>query len=203
MLPLRRVAVLLLSTGAGFLGPAGAAAPTDVRDTSYTVPGGERVLELSIDVPAPVREVWRAFATSEGFASWAVPVAQVDMREGGMIESSYDPKAAIGAPGNIRNAILVAVPERLIVMRNVQAPPKTPFDVPTFQKLVTAITLVPLGPDATRVTLQNPGYRDGPLYDGVWQAFHGGNTWTLVKLKERFETGPVDWVEALKPAPAR
>jgi len=180
-----------------------AAQPEDVRDTSYVAPNGERVLELAIDVPAPVRDVWNAFATSAGFASWAAPVAHVDLRDGGMIESSYDRAAQIGAPGNIRNAIVLVVPERLIVMRNVQAPPKTSFDVPTFQKLHTFVTLTPTGPAATRVTLQNPGYRDGPSYDGVYAAFKGGNTWTLMKLRERFETGPVDWNAAAPAASAK
>lgn len=170
-----------------------AATPEDVRDTSYRTPGGERVLELAIDVPAAVRDVWNAFATSAGFASWAAPVAHVDLRDGGMIESSYDRAAKIGAPGNIRNAVVLVVPERLLVMRNVQAPTKTNFDVPTFQKLHTFVLLAPTGPNATRVTLQNPGYGDGPSYDGVYAAFKGGNTWTLMKLRERFETGPVDW----------
>lgn len=182
---------------------AAAAAPEDVRDTSFTAPSGERVLELAIDVPAPVRDVWNAFATSAGFASWAAPVASVDLRDGGMIESSYDRAAAIGAPGNIRNAVVLTVPERLIVMRNVQAPPKTTFDVPTFQKLHTFVILAPLGPSATRVTLQNPGYRDGPAYDGVYAAFKGGNAWTLMKLKDRFVTGPVDWNAALPATSSR
>jgi uncharacterized protein YndB with AHSA1/START domain len=182
---------------------AAAATEADVRDTSYTAAGGERVLELSVDVPAPVRDVWNAFATSEGFASWAAPVASVDLRDGGMIESSYDRSAKIGAPGNIRNAIVLVVPERLLVMRNVQAPPKVPFDVPTFQKLYTFIGFTPLGPGATRVTLQNPGYRDGPLYDGVYAAFKGGNTWSFMKLKERFETGPVDWNAPPPAVPAK
>ncbi|MFO1413594.1 MAG: SRPBCC domain-containing protein [Burkholderiales bacterium] len=182
---------------------AAAATEADVRDTSYTAPDGTRVLELSVDIPAPVGDVWKAFATSDGFASWAAPVASVDMRDGGMIESSYDRKAQIGAPGNIRNAIVLVVPERLIVMRNVQAPPKTSFDVPTFQKLNTVIGFAPLGPKATRVTLQNPGYGSGPLYDGVYAAFKGGNTWTFMKLKERFETGPVDWNAPPPATPAK
>jgi len=189
---------------AGSLAAAGAlaAAPGDVRDTSFTLPDGERVLELAIDVPASARDAWNAFATTDGFRAWAAPVTRVDMRVGGEVETSYDPAAAIGAPTNIRNAILALVPERMFLMRNVQAPPKTPFDAPTFQKLVTVIVFTPLTPTTTRVTVQNPGFRDGPAYDGVYKFFQAGNAWTLMQLKERFETGPVDWAKKLAPAAA-
>src|SRR5579871_5948200 len=77
----------------------------DVTNTSFAEPDGDRSLQLSIDVPAPAKDVFRAFATSEGFSSWAVPVAKVDFRVGGMIEASYDSGAKLGDTNNIKNAI--------------------------------------------------------------------------------------------------
>ena len=57
----------------------GAAAQTgmSVVDTSYVLPDGERVLELSIVVPAPLDEAWTAFTTSDGFRSCRDGVAIV------------------------------------------------------------------------------------------------------------------------------
>jgi uncharacterized protein YndB with AHSA1/START domain len=180
---------LLASLWALALAPAWAQAPVGpVVDSSYRLPDGERVMELSVDVPAPLDEVWRAFTTAEGFASWAVKVARVDLRVGGEYETSYNAAAQIGAPGNIRSAIVALVPHRLVVIRNVQAPPVTAFDVPTFQMLQTAVHFVPAGERITRVTLQNPGYRDGEKFDGVYKHFLMGNRWTLEKLREHFET---------------
>ena len=182
----------------------GAAAQTgmSVVDTSYVLPDGERVLELSIVVPAPLDEAWTAFTTSDGFRSWAAPVARVDLRVGGEIESSYSAGAVLGAPDNIRNEILALVPLRLLVIRNVQAPRSTAFDVTTFQKLQTAVQFAALGPRETRVTVQNSGYRDGALYDGVYKHFKAGNGWTLLKLRERFEKGPANWAQAVQTLPA-
>lgn len=162
-------------------------APSPVTDSSYRLPDGERVLELSVDVPAPLPEVWRAFTTGEGFARWAARIARVDLRVGGEYETSYDPKAQFGAPGNIRNQIVALVPLRLVVIRNVQAPPVTAFDVPTFQSLQTAVHFHAVGDRTTRVVLQNPGYRDGDKFDGVYRHFLMGNRWTLEKLRELFE----------------
>lgn len=182
--------------------PAAAALPPGVTESSYVLAGGERVLELSADVPAGVAEVWDAWATSEGFRSWAVPFAHVDFRAGGVIESSYDPGAKAGDRNNIRNEVLAAVPQRVFVIRNVQAPEKTPFDAATFQKTLTAVTLTPLGEKQTRVTVTNSGYQEGAPWDGVYQFFRAGNAWSLQQLRQRFEKGPVDWAKALAPAEA-
>ena len=54
------------------------------------------VQQLRVDIEAPVAQVWAAVATSEGFRTWAAPVAQVDLRQGGMIEASYSMQARIG-----------------------------------------------------------------------------------------------------------
>jgi uncharacterized protein YndB with AHSA1/START domain len=162
--------------------------PGPVADTSYRMPSGERVLELAVDLPAPVDEVWRALTTSEGFQRWAVPLARVDLRVGGEYETSYDPKAAIGAPGNIRNRIEALVPLRLLVIRNVQAPPGAPFDVPSFQALQTVMQLQAIGERQTRLTLQTAGFGDGEKFDGVYRHFLMGNRWTLAQLRKHLES---------------
>ena len=187
--------------GASMAVAAQAPAPTAsaVNDSSFVVPDGERVLELSIVVPAPIDAVWALFATTEGWTSWAAPVGRVDARVGGVIESSYDPAAALGSSATIRNEIVALVPRRLLVIRNVQAPPNAPFDAPTFQRLQTALRFDSVDAANTRVTLDNAGYREGALYDGVYRHFLVGNKWTLEQLQRRLVAGPVDWAKMLAP----
>lgn len=163
-----------------------------VRNTSFVEPKGDRALQLSIDVPATARAVYEAFTTSEGFSSWAVPMAVVDLRTGGSIESSYDPAAKPGDPGNIRNRILAYVPDRLLVLQNVQAPPGFP-DPALFQGTVSIIELSPLSPASTRVTITNAGYGPGEGYARLYRNFEWGDAYELAELKARFERGPVDW----------
>ena len=179
--------------------PARAALPEGVTESSYALPSGARVLELAIEVPASAQDVWGAWATSEGYRTWAAPVARVDLRAGGMIESSYDSAAKLGSRSTIRNEILVVIPERLFVMRNVQAPEKTPFDAPTFQKTQTALLLTPLDDKRTRVTVINSGYGTGTSWDGVYNFFREGDAWTLAQLRQRFENGPTDWTKTQAP----
>src|SRR5215472_5088211 len=92
-----------------------------VTTTSFVETSGDKALQLSVEVPASAHDVFDAFATSEGFRSWAVPVANVELKIGGSIEGSYDASAQLGNPGNIKNQIVAYVPDRLLVIRNVQA----------------------------------------------------------------------------------
>jgi uncharacterized protein YndB with AHSA1/START domain len=163
-----------------------------VTNTAYVEANGDRAIQLSIDVPAAPHAVFAAFSTSEGFSSWAVPVTKVDFRIGGSMESSYDASAKIGDPNNIRNQILAYVPDRLLVIRNVQ----TPAGFPTpelFQRTVTIIEFTPVGDAQTRVRITNAGYGKDKGFDVLYRNFEWGDAYSLAELRSRFEKGPVDW----------
>ncbi len=164
----------------------------DVSNSSFVEPGGDRAIQLSIDVAAPPREVFAAFTTSDGFSSWAAPVAHVDLRIGGVIEASYDARAKIGDPGNIRTEIVAYVPDRLLVIRNVQAPPGF-ADPELFRRTATVIEFASSDATHTRVTLTNAGYGAGERWDTLYRHFEWGDAYTLAELKARFDKGPVDW----------
>jgi uncharacterized protein YndB with AHSA1/START domain len=196
--PVRRRAIPSLLVAVAFAAaPAGAAERSwrdfkDVSNSSFVEPGGDRSLQLSVDVAAPAHEVFNAFTTSDGFSSWAVPVAKIDLRIGGFIEASYDPRARLGDAANIRNEIVAYVPDRLLVIRNAQAPPDF-ADPELFRRTVTIIELTPLSAKQTRVTLTNAGYGAGERFDTLYRRFEWGDAYTLEELRRRFEHGPVDW----------
>ena len=192
-----RAALISLLTAA--LAPATAASAErswrdfkDVSNSSFVEPGGDRSIQLSVDVAASPKDVFDAFTTSEGFASWAVPLAKVELRVGGFIEASYDAHAKLGDPDNIRNEIVAYVPDRLLVIRNAQAPAGF-ADPELFRRTVTIIELVALDRSHTRVTLTNAGYGSGAGFDTLYKHFEWGDAYTLSELKRRFEQGPVDW----------
>jgi uncharacterized protein YndB with AHSA1/START domain len=162
-----------------------------VSNTSYVDAAGQKALQLSMDIPAPPRAVFEAFATAEGFKSWAVAVARIDLRTGGEIESSYDPKASIGDPNNIKNQIVTFIPDHLLVIRNVQAP-KGFSGESEFRKTVTVVEFDRVADGRTRVRITNTGYGASPEAQTVYGHFEWGNAYTLAELKKRFETGPVD-----------
>jgi uncharacterized protein YndB with AHSA1/START domain len=164
----------------------------DVANSSFIEPDGDRSLQLSIDVPAPPKAVFDAFTTSEGFSSWCVPLAKIDLRVGGMIEASYDSDGKLGDPNNIKNEIIAYVPDHLLIIHNVQAPAGF-VDSKLFQKTVTIIEFAAIDANNTRVTLTNAGYGKGAGFDDVYAHFEWGNAYTLHELRARFVKGPVDW----------
>jgi uncharacterized protein YndB with AHSA1/START domain len=163
-----------------------------VRDNSYTEPNGSRVLKLSITIDAPVSKIWRLLVSSEGWQSWAVPVAWVEFGIGGMVETSYTATAVRGQPGNIKNAILAYVPEQLLVLRNVQAPPNFEF-AEDFGKTATVINLRPISGNRTRVELDGVGFLASSSFNVLLKKFKFGDAWTLEHLKRAAEHGPIDW----------
>jgi uncharacterized protein YndB with AHSA1/START domain len=174
----------------------------NVRDDSYTEPNGSRVLKLSIIIDAPVGKIWQLLTSSEGWKSWAVPVAWVEFGVGGMVETSYTATAVRGQPGNIKNAIVAYVPEQLLVLRNVQAPPNFEY-AEDFGKTVTAINLRSISKNRSQVELDGVGFLATPAFDTLLKKFKFGDAWTLEHLKRAAEHGPIDWAEEERSDPPK
>lgn len=183
------VAALAVTGGSASI----AVTPAGVDDLSSTAPDGTRTLRQSVVVAAPVAAVWTAFTTTDGYLSWAMPVASVDFRVGGVIEASYVPGAKLGDADNIRNEIIAYAPERMFAIRNRNAPSDAPFDVATFQSLHTVVLFDDEGNGRTRVTIVQPGYGAGEKFAKLWSFFAWGNGATLAALRDRFVNGPTDW----------
>jgi uncharacterized protein YndB with AHSA1/START domain len=142
-------------------------------------------------VDAEPSEVWALISTSEGWRSWAAPVAHVDLRVGGEIETSYNANAVIGGPGNIHNRIVALRENRSLAIQIAEAPPGFPH-AEEARTLGTVIDLTRTG-DGTRITIAMSGFREGAAYDALHGFFDAGNAYTLNKLVERIENGPTDW----------
>lgn len=192
----RRIGVIAATLTLAFAGGAQAAASwrdfPGVENSGFVETGGDRVMQLSIVVPAPRAEVWRAFTTSDGYRTWATPLASVDLQVDGMIETNYDAAAKLGSADNIKNQITAYVPQRLLVMRNVQAPTGFP-GAAEFAKTAVVIELAEVTPQSTRVTLSGVGYGPGPVFDNLYRQFEWANAYSLAELKSRFVNGPIDW----------
>lgn len=168
----------------------------EIKNTSYVATDGMRVLRHEIIVDATREEVWKAFTTSEGWISWATPVAFVDFRLGGTIETSYDPDAKLGNPSNIRHQIMSYLPGEMLSMRVIQTPPNFPHRE-LMAGLWAVFTFEDAGEGRTKVTSAGAGYREGEGYDTIYGFFETGNAMSLRQLHRMLREGPVDWSEAL------
>jgi uncharacterized protein YndB with AHSA1/START domain len=175
------VAVAALLSG----GAAAAQSASQLQDTSSVEANGHRIIQLSLEIPAPPPEVWTALTTSEGWRRLGVGFASVDFRTGGIIETGYAADAVAGAPGNIRNQITAYVPGRMLAIRNVQAPPGFPHAA-EFAETATVMELEPVGDGRTRLTLTATGFASGPAFDTLYGFFLQGNGMTLEALRNSF-----------------
>lgn len=187
-------ALFLLVVAALFTMPALAG---QVADTSYKAADGTRVLRHEVVVAAAPADVYAAFATAEGWRTWAVPFAEMTpaFGVGAVLETSYNPAAKVGDATNIKNKILAYIPDRMFAFQAVQAP--TGFKhADLLARIFTVAELEPAGPKGTRVRLSMLGYAQGAGFDELYGFFAKGNAWTMEKLAERFEKGPIDWAKA-------
>ena len=156
-----------------------------VKVDSVARPDGTTDLIHEVVVAAPVTEVYRNMSTAEGWRSWSAPNAWEVPGEPDLIETSYSPENRQGDPRNIRQRMLVRVPDRLIVFRTVQAPPRFPH-AEEFFKVTQVIELSPVGDRATRVRLTGIGY---PASEGgrvLVGFFREGNRTVMEKLQQSF-----------------
>lgn len=172
----------------------------DVKNTSYRLSTGERVLRHEALVAASPARVWEAFSTGEGLRSFVAPVAAIDLRVGGIWEASYDPARKIGQPGNIKNEILAFLPERLLAIRIQEAPPGFPF-ADIAKDVHTVILLEEAAPGTTKVEVAMLPFKDGKEWDGFYRFFDNGNAAVLRNLQRRFQSGPIDWSAELARKP--
>jgi uncharacterized protein YndB with AHSA1/START domain len=161
-------------------------------DCSRVLANGERTLCVEIVVQADVAEVWSLWAEPSQLQTWLAPIAAIDMREGGMMEASYDASQPLGDERNILNRVVSVEPMRAFALQVERAPPGF-LHADEVGELVTVVALEPAGDGATRVRVSMHGFRMGAAYDDLYAFFARGNTWTLQKLGERIAAGPVDW----------
>ena len=169
----------------------------EVKNTSYATADGMRILRHELIVDAPRDDVWKAFTTSEGWISWAVPVAFIDFRLGGTIETSYNPEAKLGDPANIRHEIISYMPGEMISLRVMQTPPQFPFRE-LMDGMWAVFTFEDMGEDKTRIISSGAGYLEGEGYDTLYGFFESGNAVSLLQLNTVLREGPVDWNEKLE-----
>ena len=149
----------------------------------------QRVMKLFTVIPASRATLWKSLTDAGELQKWNTPVAFVDLRPGGVMETSYDKKAVRGDPNNIKNEFVAIDPDHLMAFRNVQAPQGLPGR-DRFGHIVTTITFDEAGPGQTRVTLWQVGYGGGAADKPLWDFFRSGNAYVLAEMSHVYGKGP-------------
>ena len=156
-----------------------------VRNTSYALASGERVLRQEGELQAPVDTVWRTLTTGDGLRSFLAPQVWIDLRPGGRWETGHAADAVPGDQRNIVNEVLAYLPNEMLAVRVIQAPPN--FVHPEIAKQVwTVYQLQPLDERRTKLTVSMLGWPSGAAADSVYRFFERGNAFTMRQLQLRF-----------------
>lgn len=167
-------------------GPAMAAGQS-VRDTSIVDETGARLLRDEIVIQASPATIWRALTNESAYRRWVAPASFIDLRVGGTVEVSFDPKGKRGDPANLKQEITAYLPERLLVFRNLHNP-GAPGGA-AYGRLAIILELTPEAAGQTKVTLSQVGYQKGSEFDAMYAFFATHNPEFLNDLKAFVEKG--------------
>lgn len=151
----------------------------------------DRAVRLSVEVAAPVEEVWRAWATDTGARSFFAPDTNIEARVDGAYDIHFFPDNPPGQRGAEGMRVLILDAPRYLAF-TWNAPPTIP--TVRAQRTMVTVYLQPVGEDRTRVHLRHVGWGVGGDWDRAYDYFT--RAWRDVVLKRlvyRFAHGPIDW----------
>ncbi|HVN93473.1 MAG TPA: SRPBCC domain-containing protein [Terracidiphilus sp.] len=158
--------------------------PGNPAVTSADNPAPGRKLVIELEVPAPTGDVWKAFTTSEGLATWLAPQAHVDLRPGVDWIVSFP-----GAKSTGGGTIVSFVPENQLVL-SALAPDQFPHV--RAERTRAVFDFEPRG-RATLVRLTQTGWKTGDEWDRAYEYLIAGNAQLMSALHRRFAVGRIDW----------
>lgn len=167
---------------------------------------GLEPVRCEVTVPAPLREVWRAWSTSAGASTFFAPRVEIELAPLGRLEVHFAPDAPVGQRGAEGLRVLAFVPERMLAFEW-NAPPQ--FARARAERTFVVVELEALAPQRTRVTLLQQGFDEQahrtPELAQEWREVRAyfASAWPSVlgHLERRFTSGPLDW-PALRAAAA-
>jgi len=177
----RRLPFNFILTIAGLVG--GVHQPSHADDPVGNVLRSEGIVD------APIEAVWNAFTTKEGIESWMVPHAEIDLRVGGKMRTTYDPNGVIGDDSTIENTILSFDPPHMLSIKATKPPADFPMKE-AIKNMWSVIYLDSVDSKRTRITVVGMGYGDDEASQTLRKHFDAGNAWTINKLQERFGKAP-------------
>ena len=145
---------------------------------------GELVSVQVVIVDGPVARVWDAYTTSIGWQAWVAPLAEVDLRVGGLIRTNYDAKGTLGDANTNTLRIVNYVPERVLTLQADVSKNWPEFMKSEAGNLYNVILFTPLGDHRTRITSYGTGMKDDERFRQLIGYFAKANAMLYRRLQE-------------------
>jgi uncharacterized protein YndB with AHSA1/START domain len=136
------------------------------------------------EIPAPIDEVWKVFATSEGYKALGPTLAEVDLRVGGTIRSRYRADGELGDAETIENVIVDYREPVMMAIRISKPPASFPFKE-AWKSTWTVLTLTPTD-EGTHLRVTSHGYGSDEESLAMRRFFEAGNQHTIETLRRHF-----------------
>ncbi|SFT89196.1 Uncharacterized conserved protein YndB, AHSA1/START domain [Lishizhenia tianjinensis] len=147
----------------------------------------EIVLIQSFTVHSSIDSVWKAFTTKEGLENWSVPLAEVDLKIGGSIQSNYNPAGKIGDSTTIYTHIINYVPYKLLTLQAEVSEHFPEFMKADAKDFYNVILFEELKDDQVQITSYGIGYKNTPKYLSLLKFFIAGNESSYKELIKYLE----------------
>lgn len=131
-------------------------------------------------------EAWTIFSSEAGLKRLGAAKADVDFRIGGLLRSTYDPKAVLGDETTIHNQIMAYEPMRMVAWRISQPPKGFPF-MTAYKAVWSVATFTDLGDGRTHLRLAMCGYQADEESQKMRAFFTSGNQWVMDRLVASFD----------------
>jgi uncharacterized protein YndB with AHSA1/START domain len=143
----------------------------------------ETALRFEVTVPGTLDQVWAAFTTKDGLATWLWRDVRVEARPGG--------DWLVIFPESTGGGTIVSLAPKTQLVIAALAPEK----FPTVRKDRTTATFRfrAATPTSTTVTLTQTGWKTGAEWDAAYEYLADGNAELLTQLYQRFVSGPIAW----------
>jgi uncharacterized protein YndB with AHSA1/START domain len=154
-------------------------------------------LVVSRFVARPPDEVYRAFTTPQGLATFLAPQVRFTLAPGGPFEAYFNPDAPPGLRGG-EGCVVKAWTEGKVFSFTWNFPPAIPSLRNANARTDVTVTFA-AEKDGTRVTLTQSGWKDGDDWAAGRKYFERAWGFVLARLARSFTRGPIDWKHAWRP----
>lgn len=160
-----------------------------VKSTIETAENGDIFLIQEVTIEAPIKTVWDAHTTSEGWRSWVAPVADVDLTIGGLIRTNYRSDGKLTDEDAIKLQIINYVPHRILTLQ-AELGENFPRVLKDREKqMYNVITFERIDDERTKLTSFGVGYKDSPELQEMLQFFVKANEDSYQSLLDYVEKG--------------
>lgn len=151
-----------------------------------------RTLDKTVEVKAPVAEVWWAWSTREGVRTFFAPDARIELRPLGPYEIYFAPDAPAGQKGAEGCRVLSYVPMEMLAFEW-NFPPSIPSLRGSGARTWVVVEMAGSAPGTVKVRLRQLGWQAGEDWDKGFAYFDRAWGVVLERLQKRFATGPLEW----------